>query len=186
MIFGIPMLIIALFIWIEDRGPALFLQSRVGKGGRVFTIYKFRSMPFKPEAPVMQQVPQTWEEKKAARMNFQTTRDNDPRITRVGRILRPSHLDEVPQLLNVLIGDMSIVGVRPDTPVQEVDYSPKFWLERHRLRPGITGPAQIKSNTANLDERSMLEMTWIGAPSYRSYIAIIFATIAKVIRRTGN
>jgi len=184
VVLGFPMLLVAGLIRLEDRGPALFVQQRVGRNGRLFRIYKFRSMRVAPPSSATTSL--TKAEMIAARAKFQTTKENDPRITRIGRILRPSHIDELPQLLNVLFGDMSMVGARPDTPVQEVDYTPEYWLRRHRLRPGITGPAQLQSNTATLMQRSALEETWTQAPRFTVYIEILVKTAFKILKRTGN
>jgi lipopolysaccharide/colanic/teichoic acid biosynthesis glycosyltransferase len=87
-------------------------------------------------------------------------------------------------LLNVIRGDMSLVGVRPDTPSQEVDYSPSYWQERHRYRPGITGPAQIHSSDINLAIRTKLEQEWLSRPTVASYFGTLFATLNKVLK--GN
>lgn len=184
VVLGFPMLLVAGLIRLEDGGPALFVQQRVGRNGRLFRIYKFRSMHVTP--PSSATTSMTKAEMITARAKFQTTKENDPRITRIGRILRPSHIDELPQLLNVLFGDMSMVGARPDTPVQEVDYTPEYWLRRHRLRPGITGPAQLQSNTATLAQRSALEETWTQGPRFPVYMGILIRTAFKVLKRTGN
>lgn len=186
VVLFIPMLVIGLFIWLEDRGPIFFRQARVGQNSKIFKIYKFRSMRIEPQTYQGTVTTLTREEMLAARARFKTTRDNDPRITRMGKLLRASHLDEMPQLLNVLQGNMSLVGVRPDTPVQEVDYSPEYWQRRHQLRPGITGLAQLKSDTATLDKRTELELLWLDRPSFVIYIKTLALTFLKVLKRTGN
>jgi lipopolysaccharide/colanic/teichoic acid biosynthesis glycosyltransferase len=182
VLLAIPAITIGLMIWFDDRGPFLFKQKRVGTAQQPFNILKFRTMYVDPER-ALGDVKATNAE---ARSLFETTQDNDPRITRIGKFLRKSHLDELPQFLNVLFGDMSIVGVRPDTPVQEIDYTPEYWRQRSTLRPGITGPAQLKSDTASLEERSSLEKTWLENPTLAAYIKIFFATIFKVLKRSGN
>ncbi|HTS45372.1 MAG TPA: sugar transferase [Puia sp.] len=120
--------ILALLIRLNSRGPVFFLQKRVGKAGRIFTCYKFRTMILNREADSLQ------------------ASDNDIRITRVGRILRKLNVDEFPQFLNVLRGDMSIIGPRPHMQVDCDKFSnliPEYEF-RNLLRPGITGMAQIK------------------------------------------
>jgi lipopolysaccharide/colanic/teichoic acid biosynthesis glycosyltransferase len=117
------MLLIALAIRLESRGPVLFRQVRVGAGGTLFTLVKFRSMRAAGSGPEV------------------TTRD-DARVTRVGRRLRRAGLDELPQLLNVLRGEMTLVGPRPETPSLAARYPPEL-REVFRYRPGLTGPAQL-------------------------------------------
>ena len=105
--------------------PVLFRQTRLGLHGREFGMFKFRSMV-----------------KNAASIGPYFTSDNDPRITRVGRFIRRTSIDELPQILNVLRGDMSLVGPRPDVPAQRALYSDADWAQRCSVRPGITGLAQ--------------------------------------------
>lgn len=115
----------ALAVALESGLPVLFRQTRVGRQGRRFGMYKFRSMV-----------------KNAASIGPYFTSANDPRITRVGRFIRRTSLDELPQLINVLTGDMSLVGPRPDVPAQQSLYTPADWAQRCSVRPGITGLAQ--------------------------------------------
>lgn len=115
----------ALAVAIESGFPVLFRQTRVGRHGHPFGMYKFRSMV-----------------KNAASIGPYFTAANDPRITRVGRFIRRTSLDELPQLINVLTGDMSLVGPRPDVPAQQSLYSEADWAQRCSVRPGITGLAQ--------------------------------------------
>jgi len=120
------MLLIALLVRLSSRGPVLFRQRRVGQGGEVFWLLKFRTMAYQPLDP-----------------GLAVTRSGDSRITRVGRWLRKSKLDELPQLVNVISGDMSLVGPRPDVPeyYQLLDSACREVL---RLRPGLTGAASIQ------------------------------------------
>jgi lipopolysaccharide/colanic/teichoic acid biosynthesis glycosyltransferase len=125
---------------LANRGPLLFRQPRVGKNGRVFTIVKFRTMRDGSERE------STW------------TSVDDPRVTPFGRLLRASHLDELPQMVNILRGDLSIVGPRPEQPryVEELREKLPFYDLRHLVRPGLTGWAQVKYGYAG-DERDALE-----------------------------
>jgi lipopolysaccharide/colanic/teichoic acid biosynthesis glycosyltransferase len=127
LVVASPLLaLIALVIWLDDRAPVLFRQQRVGEGGRLFPMLKFRTMI-----------------RDAERAGPQLTIGRDSRITRSGRFLRRSKLDELPQLINVLRGDMSLVGPRPEVPRYVAMYS----LEQRRvleLRPGITDPASAE------------------------------------------
>lgn len=165
---ALPMVLIALAIRLADGGPAMFRQQRVGRGAALFTVLKFRTMRMVSDPAA-----------------FRTQR-GDPRITALGRFLRPSHLDELPQLINVLAGDMSLVGVRPDTPMQQGDYSPDYWQERHRYAPGITGPAQVARGDLTLAERSALERDWLDRKSLPLYVGLLWQTIGKVFARSSN
>ena len=131
-IFLPVMLVVALAIWLESRGRGgvIYKQTRVGNGGKEFQIYKFRSMSVDAEKDGVAQ----WAQK------------HDARITRVGAIIRKVRLDELPQLLNILKGDMSFVGPRPERPefVKELQEQYPYYRERHRVRPGLTGWAQIR------------------------------------------
>ena len=117
-------LVVAMAVWSTSRGPVLFRQPRVGEGGRVFTLYKFRSMRADTGGPGV-------------------TARGDPRITAVGRFIRSTSLDELPQILNVLLGHMTLVGPRPESPGLAERYPPDCrWVFAYR--PGLTGPVQIR------------------------------------------
>ena len=124
--------LLALAVKLTSPGPVIFCQKRVGKDGRIFPMYKFRSM-FAD----------------AASYAFSPREDQDPRVTRVGHFLRRSSLDELPQLLNVLCGDMSLVGPRPEMPFIAEEYSPLV-RERLKVKPGITGLWQLSADRASL------------------------------------
>lgn len=179
------LLAIGAAIWFGDRGPVLFRQTRVGRDCAPFVIFKFRSMSVADSNDSTSQGTVGNENVAEARRSFKTTVRNDPRITPIGRMLRSSHLDELPQLFNVLRGDMSLVGVRPDTPSQQADYESAYWIERHALRPGITGPAQIGPTDGGLAGRTALERQWLEAPSLLDYLSILGRTLLKVIKRTS-
>ena len=120
----------ALAIALETGLPVLFRQTRVGLNGREFGMYKFRSMV-----------------KNAAQVGPYFTTDNDPRITRVGRFVRRTSIDELPQLINVLKGEMSLVGPRPDVPAQRSLYSEADWAQRCSVRPGRRAAAPRSVST---------------------------------------
>lgn len=184
IVLALPMAAIAILIRASDGGPALFRQQRVGKGTQVFEIFKFRTMVVDREGTGSGVVVDPDENVSAANARFRRTIPGDPRITHIGRFLRPSHLDELPQLLNILRGDMSFVGVRPDTPVQVTDYDEPYWQERHRFAPGLTGPAQLQV-CDNLSTRSTLERQWLEGRSLWLYLRVLLRTLGKVIRRNS-
>lgn len=168
--FAIPMLVIAIVIRASDGGPALFRQTRIGRGGAPFEILKFRSMVVNAE-----------------RLGSHRTTNGDPRITPVGGFLRRTSLDELPQLINVLKGDMSIVGPRPDVPSQESEYDPADWQMRHSVRPGITGLAQaLKRSTATPEERTEIDLRYVRSASILLDLRIILMTARQLVARTGN
>ena len=140
LIVASPLLaLIAVAVKLDSRGPVLYRAGRVGQGGRVFTLYKFRTMVAD-----------------AARTGPAITRDGDPRVTRVGRLLRRTKLDELPQLTNTLMGSMSLVGPRPEDPAYVRLYS-----ERQRqlleVKPGITSPATVLHRN---EERMLAGPDW--------------------------
>jgi lipopolysaccharide/colanic/teichoic acid biosynthesis glycosyltransferase len=172
------MAVCAIVIWIDDPGPVLFRQPRTGKGGRRFLMYKFRTMVTNAE-----------EMKKVyAHLNELTWPDfkitHDPRMTRVGRFLRKTSLDEVPQLFNVLKGDMSLVGPRP-TSFDVTTY--KLWhTERLEVLPGITGLWQISGRSeVDFDDRLVLDREYIEKQSFWLDIKILMRTAAVIFSRRG-
>ena len=169
----IPFIMLA--IRLDSSGPALYRQKRVGRGGRTFTCYKFRTM--RPDAEA--DIGPTWAD------------DDDPRITRVGRFLRTTRLDEIPQLLCVLKGDMAFVGPRPERPefVEWLTREIPYYKVRHLVRPGITGWAQIRYKYGNtvLDAKEKLQydLFYIKNASIGLDIFIMFQTIKILLLRRG-
>jgi exopolysaccharide biosynthesis polyprenyl glycosylphosphotransferase len=146
MLFLAPLFpFIALAIYLDSRGPIFYSQRRVGKGGRIFTVYKFRSMV--PDAEKGRAV---W------------AQENDPRVTRVGRFLRKTHIDELPQLWNVLKGEMSAVGPRPERPefVEELAREIPFYSVRHAVKPGMAGWALVKYGYASSKEDALIRLQY--------------------------
>lgn len=182
-ISGLPILLpimgmCALLIWLDDRGPVLFRQDRTGKGGRRFGMYKFRTMVTDAEEL----------KKEYANLNELTWPDfkisDDPRVTRVGRFMRKTSLDELPQIFNVIKGDMSLVGPRP-TSFDVSTYSLKH-TERLEVLPGITGLWQISGRSdVDFDQRLVLDIEYIEKQSLLLDIEILIRTVSAVFRREG-
>ncbi len=166
-----PLLVaIALLVKYSSPGEIIFKQRRAGKNGKNFTIYKFRTM--------VQDAP------KSALGSY--CYQDDPRLTGIGKILRKASLDELPQFLNILKGEMSFVGPRPDLPHHAEKYS-SFQRKRLRMKPGITGRAQVNGrNELSWDERIKLDVEYIETWSLLSDMKIIFRTFTVVFTGRGS
>ena len=161
LVLLIPCLIIAILIKLETPGPVLFKQKRVGKDGSQFWFYKFRSMVADAEA----QRNALMQMNEASGPLFKIK--NDPRITRIGRFIRKYSTDELPQFLNVLAGQMSLVGPRPALPVEVAQYT-KRQRTRLNVKPGITGLWQVSGRSDLPFERSIeLDLEYIQQQSFR-------------------
>ena len=172
-------MVIALAILIDDRGPVFFRQTRVGKDGGTFQVWKFRTMVVDAEQRLAQLIALN----EAAGVLFKLRRD--PRVTRVGAWLRRWSLDELPQLLNVLIGEMSLVGPRPALP-QEAELYGEDMRRRLKVKPGITGLWQV-SGRSDLpwDEAVRLDIRYVENWSVALDLQILWKTCAAVLRRSG-
>ncbi len=160
----------SLIIIFDNFGPVFYRQARVGLNGQIFHMYKFRSM--KVDA-----------DKKGPYF----TSVDDPRITRIGKWLRKSSIDELPQLLNVLLGQMSIVGPRPNVMQQKELYSEFDWVKRNSVRPGITGLAQATNRSSAIgNERDVLDLEYVDSASFTFDLKIILMTIKQVMLKGGN
>ena len=161
---------ISLAIWVGDRGSVFYLQERVGRSGRRFNVIKFRTMILDAES----QTGPIWAE------------ERDSRTTRVGRILRILHLDELPQVINILKGDMSVVGPRPERPelVERFSQDVPGFSERVRVRPGVAGLAQVRG-TALTRPRDKLryDNLYIETLSPWMDIKLLFLSVWVVLRR---
>tara|TARA_B100001989_G_C24536051_1_gene464464 strand:+ start:342 stop:986 length:645 start_codon:yes stop_codon:yes gene_type:complete len=179
-------IVIYILIFFFDNGPVIFKQIRVGKNGIFFTIYKFRTMKFinNPQFDgLLNDISEG--NKEYSRKNFKTTEINDSRITKIGRLIRPIHLDELPQLFNVLKGDMSLVGPRPDVPVQKLDYRENFWNMRISVMPGITGLAQLYP-CEKLSQRNNLDRLYVKKRSFLFDFNILIKTVFKLFYFKSN
>ncbi len=172
------MLLVALLIYIDAPGKVFFQQLRTGKGGRRFRMYKFRSM-----LPNAEELKLTY-----AHLNELTWPDfkitDDPRVTRIGKILRKTSLDELPQLLNVLKGDMSLVGPRPTSFAPDTY---RLWhTERLEVVPGITGLWQVHGRSnLDFDDRLKLDIAYIERQSLWMDIQILVRTVGQVFIGEG-
>lgn len=167
----IPMALVAAAIKLDSRGPALYQQERLGKDGKPFTMFKFRSMYINAE----QDGPQ-WADK------------TDCRCTRVGRIIRKTRLDELPQLWNILKGDMSVVGPRPERAYFYDQFETYIHGFRHRMlvQPGLTGLAQINGGyDLKPEEKIIYDMEYIQRQSFALDMYCIFKTVRLVFTHEG-
>ncbi len=169
------MLLAALMVKIESSGPALYRQIRTGQGGRTFTILKFRSMGTNAETA-----------------GAQWASNNDPRVTKVGKVIRLTRIDELPQLINVLKGEMSFVGPRPERPEfnETLDKEISFYNLRHLVRPGLTGWAQINypygASREDAKEKLQYELFYIKNHSLLLDMQVVLKTIKVVLFGQGR
>jgi exopolysaccharide biosynthesis polyprenyl glycosylphosphotransferase len=171
--------VVAVLIKLDSRGPILFKQKRVGRNGKEFDFYKFRSMMEGAESAIGILRPLSSTSGPVFKLR------NDPRITSVGRFLRRSSLDELPQLINVLKGDMSIVGPRPNLPSEVCHYLP-WQKQRLSVTPGITCLWQITGRShIGFQEWMRLDLEYIRKRSAATDLKIILKTIPAVIARKG-
>ncbi len=173
----ITLLPLMMFVWViirlESSGGAIFKQKRVGRGGKVFTMYKFRSMAVGSES------------QGTGVYSFK----GDARVTRIGRIIRATSIDELPQFINVIRGDMSLVGPRP-----VLTYHPYKWgeypqkgLTRFEVRPGVTGWAQVNGRkTVEWDKRFEFDSEYVRKMSLFFDIKILFLTVWRVVANSDN
>lgn len=171
LILGIPMLLLMPVIRADSPGPAIFRQERLSKGGKPFVIYKYRTMQMDAE-----------------RDGPQWARAHDVRCTKLGRLLRRGHIDELPQLVNVLRGEMSLVGPRPERACfyQEFERYIRGFSQRLQVTPGITGWAQINGGYELLPEEKILfDMEYIRHRSVMFDIRCLLGTVRVVFRHDG-
>ena len=163
LLLFVPFVIVALAIKLESRGPVFFRMPRVGLRGDVFTPWKFRTMTHRPGRSL----------------------EDLEEVTRVGRILRLTSIDELPQLMNVLVGEMSLVGPRPAWPYQVLKYD-KYQLGRLRVKPGVTGLAAIRGrNEISWPARIEIDNTYVDTWSLRLDLKILAITPWKVVTLSG-
>jgi exopolysaccharide biosynthesis polyprenyl glycosylphosphotransferase len=176
LLLTLPLLpFIMLAIRLDSKGPVFYTQTRVGKGGKLFKVVKFRTMRQDAESGT----------------GAQWAANNDPRVTRVGKFLRTSRLDEIPQLWCVLKGDMAFVGPRPERPefIEELSKKIPYYGVRHMVRPGVTGWAQVKykygSTIEDAREKLQYDLFYIKNASIGLDLLIMFQTVKIVLLGRG-
>ncbi len=177
------MLLLGLIVACSSKGKIIYRDARVGKNGKKINVYKFRTMVadsanldkyFSPEQK------QQWEKERKV--------DNDPRITKIGKVLRKTSLDELPQLFNILFGSLSVVGPRPITQMELQNFSEYQQQKLLAVKPGLTGYWQVygrKSATYENGERQKLELEYLSKRGFFFDLKLIFCTIPAVLRRDG-
>lgn len=169
ILFGIlifPFIIISILIKLDSKGSVFYRQNRIGQNCREFKIFKFRTMV-----------------SNADQIGGYSTSKNDSRITKIGQFLRKTSLDELPQVINVILGDMSLIGPRPDVPAQKINYTETEWMKRHIVKPGISGLAQCR-NRHNITNsgRKKYDLFYNRKVNFILDIKIVFWTL-KVLKK---
>lgn len=182
LLFPVMLLIYLSYLFEKERGSPLFKQKRIGLNGKVFNIFKFRTMVINAEEKLKSD-PVLY--KKYIENNYKLEPHEDPRITRMGQFLRRTSLDELPQLFNVLKGDMSLVGPRPVVTEELAEYKNKISVFLS-VKPGITGYWQVSGRSnVGYPERVDIELSYIYNKSLLLDMKIIIKTIVKVLNRDG-
>jgi lipopolysaccharide/colanic/teichoic acid biosynthesis glycosyltransferase len=163
-------LILMVLIRLESKGSPIFTQMRVGKNGKLFKMYKLRSMYLQ----------------KSPNSSF-STEMNDPRITKLGKFIRKTSLDELPQLWNLVLGNMSLIGPRPDVLQQKDQYREEDWSLRLSAKPGITGLAQSTLRSlATPDQRLLLDLKYVKEISFWIDLQILIKTFLIVLKKRNS
>lgn len=174
---------IARIVLHENDGPIFYDQLRIGKNGKVFKMYKYRSMVIGADEKLFKYL----EENEEARLEYKKYKKlkNDPRITKVGKFIRKTSLDEFPQFINVLIGDMSLVGPRPYLPREKEDMG-KYYDSIIKTRPGITGYWQITGRSdVTFEDRLKMDHDYIENKNLKADVKIFVKTILNVLKKEG-
>jgi lipopolysaccharide/colanic/teichoic acid biosynthesis glycosyltransferase len=184
LVFALPVLaVLMILIRLTSRGPALYTHVRVGRNGELFGCYKLRTMVVDADKQLASLLASRPDLAKEFTETFKLR--EDPRVTRVGRFLRRTSLDELPQLFNVIRGEMSLVGPRPVTPAETARYGLAV-NEVLSVRPGMTGPWQVSGRSdLRSDERAELDLGFVRHHTTRSNVAILVRTARQVVRPHG-
>jgi lipopolysaccharide/colanic/teichoic acid biosynthesis glycosyltransferase len=185
LVLAIPMTVIGLVIRWTSVGPALFQQQRVGYGGRSFTMYKFRTMRTGVGDEMLRELIAAELRGEDTSVNGSYKLDSDPRVTPIGAFLRKTSLDELPQLINVLLGDMSLVGPRPCLEWEARMFPTEFW-PRFSVRPGITGLWQVSGrSTVSTLEMLHLDLAYVRTRNLAGDLSILLRTVPSMLRDHG-
>lgn len=169
IIFSPILLIFAIAIKLESRGPVFFIQERSGFGGKPFKLFKFRGMV-----------------QNALQIGPELTQENDPRVTKVGRILRRTSIDEIPNFINVLIGEMSVIGPRPEILSITAKYN-NIQRKVFQFKPGVTGISQINGRQMlTPEQRVNMEIDYYNKETFWSDLKVFLNTFSVVINNEGN
>lgn len=188
-IVGTIMLVpITLFVAIcnmlsKENGPLFFTQKRIGQNGKIFKMYKYRTMVVGAEEILQKHIQEQTEIGKEYLKNKKIK--NDPRITKIGKFLRKTSLDEFPQFINVLKGEMTLVGPRPYLPMEKEDMAESY-LTITKMKPGLTGPWQVSGrNNLSFQDRLELDSQYATNRNLAKDIKMIFLTIKKIVKKEG-
>ena len=179
---------LTIFVWImkkinKEEGPIFYEQLRIGKGGKIFRIYKFRSMVIGADEILEQYLKSHPKEAEEYRINKKL--ENDPRVTKVGKLLRKASLDEWPQFLNILFGQMSLIGPRPYLPKEKDDMG-EYYKYIIKVKPGLTGPWQIAGRSnLTFEDRLKLDEEYASRCGNKRDVKILLKTFKKVFSREG-
>ncbi|WP_445185466.1 sugar transferase [Pseudonocardia sp. Cha107L01] len=182
LVLGIPLIVIGLVIRWTSVGPALFQQQRVGLGGKTFTMYKFRTMRTGVGDEMLRELIAAELRGEDTSVDGSYKLDSDPRVTPIGVFLRKTSLDELPQLINVLFGDMSLVGPRPCLE-WEARMFPTEFQPRFSVRPGITGLWQVSGrSTVSTLEMLHLDLTYVRTRNLVGDLSILVRTVPSMLK----
>ncbi len=184
LVVSAPVLVVvAVLIRLDSPGPIIFRQIRVGEGGRLFAFYKFRTMWMDARERFPELYAYDYSEHEIRTMFFKVV--HDPRLTRVGRRLRKTSIDELPNLINVIRGDMTLVGPRPEIPEMMRYYTPEQ-LEKFSVKPGLTGLAQVNGRAVlRFQETIAADLEYVKRRSLRLDMWILWRTLVVVVKRVG-
>ena len=185
MVVALPMLVVALAVWSNDHGPILFRQERVGQGGRRFTMLKFRTMTLGNGDAALRELIARELRGEITTVDGSAKLHDDKRVTSVGALLRRTSLDELPQLINVVRGEMSLVGPRPCLSWEAEMFPPEF-RSRFTVRPGLTGLWQVSGrSTLGTLEMLQLDVRYVRTRTLLLDLLILLRTIPAVLRQDG-